>query len=73
MSKFVVLLFIAAAAVMLPQQAHAQDIAQSMPGMEMQKGSEARPDTAKASGMSCCCSKKDDSPKKSEPTGQSVR
>ena len=64
MNKFIVFLFVVAAAMVLPQQAHAQDVAQSMPGMEMQKGSEAKPGTAKAGEMSCCCSKKDDSVKK---------
>lgn len=67
MKSFVVSLLIVGAAAMLPQGAQAQQVAQSMPGMEMQKGGgEAKPDTAKTGGMSCCCSKKEETTKKSE-------
>lgn len=66
MKSFVVSLLIVGAAAMLPQGAQAQQVAQSMPGMEQKGGGEAKPDTAKTGGMSCCCSKKEETTKKSE-------
>ncbi len=68
MRSFAVSLLIAATAVMLPQGVQAQEVAQAMPGMEMKKdGDEMKSDTTKTAGMSCCCSKKDDTAKKAEP------